>query len=138
MLIMGVFTASILYLLQRVKERTYRGDRAAFDRRFAMANAFGSFVGSAVGFVTVTTLHSPVAVAGLATAQTAITYGLFLFLRRKQPQRRRQRLTEVPPPCPWTDKGGRIPAVGARSARPFQPASEIPKKLAGTFLTAAA
>ena len=46
MVIMGVFSTSVVYLLQKVKEARYRAGRASFDRRYGMADALGSGAGS--------------------------------------------------------------------------------------------
>jgi len=52
MLVFGVFTNSVLYLLQKVKELTVRRNRAAFDRRLAVADGLGYLAGSALGLST--------------------------------------------------------------------------------------
>ena len=102
MFIMGVFSASVIYLLQKVKERKYRRNRAEFDRRCAMADAFGAVGGSALSLVTIMTLRDPLAIAALAVGQTAVTYVLFLFLYRKVPQKRQGTLAEEGHPWPQT------------------------------------
>ncbi len=41
MIVFGTFTSAVMYLLQILKQRRYRRGRAAFDRRYAMADAGG-------------------------------------------------------------------------------------------------
>ncbi len=91
MFIFGIFTTSVVYLLQKAKEIRYRRGRAAFDRRCAMADAIGSLGGSAVSIASVMTLRDPLVVAVLGAAQTLAVYGLFLLLYRKVPKRRGRR-----------------------------------------------
>lgn len=91
MFIFGIFTTSVVYLLQKTKEVRYRSGRAAFDRRCAMADAIGSLGGSAVSVAVVMALRDPRVVAILGAAQTLVVYGLFLLLYRKVPTRRGRR-----------------------------------------------
>ena len=46
MIVFGTFTSAVMYLLQILKQRRYRRGRAAFDRRYAMADAAGYLTGS--------------------------------------------------------------------------------------------
>ena len=48
MAIIGVFSTSVVFLLQKIKEKRYRASRASFDRRYAMADALGSGAGAGV------------------------------------------------------------------------------------------
>jgi hypothetical protein len=98
MFIMGVFSASVVFLMQKIKEVKYRRNRAAFDRRYAMADAFGSFAGSAVSIVAMARLRDPVAIAALGVLQTLFVYGMFLLLYRKVPKAKRRSLEEEPHP----------------------------------------
>jgi len=98
MLIFGVFSSSVIYLLQKVKEARYRRGRAAFDRRSEMADGLGLLAGSALSVAGVTLLQTPVAVAALGALQTAVVYGLFLLLHRTVPQRRSRPAEEEPHP----------------------------------------
>jgi hypothetical protein len=99
MFIIGVFSSSVVYLLQRLKEIRYRRHRAAFDRRCDMADAFGLLSGSVLSMVGFSFLREPLAVAVLGSAQTAVVYGLFILLYRKVPARRKRRADEDPHPC---------------------------------------
>jgi hypothetical protein len=91
MFVLGVFSSSVVYLLQRLKEIRYRGHRAAFDRRCDMADAFGLLSGSIASMASFSFLQGALAVAVLGSAQTAVVYGLFIFLYRKMPSRRKRR-----------------------------------------------
>jgi hypothetical protein len=99
MFVLGAFSSSVVYLLQKIKEVRYRRGRASFDRRCDMADAFGLLVGSGLAIVGISLLRDPLAVAGLGAVQTAVVYGLFLLLYRKVPQRRKRRADEEPHPC---------------------------------------
>jgi hypothetical protein len=98
MFVLGAFSSSVVYLLQKIKEVRYRRDRASFDRRCDMADAFGLLLGSGLAIVGISLLRDPIAVAGLGAVQTAVVYGLFLLLYRKVPQRRKRRADEEPHP----------------------------------------
>ncbi len=98
MFIMGVFSASVVYLLQKIKEVRYRRGRASFDRRCAMADAFGSLSGSSLSFVGVTMIHDPLHIALLGALQTIAVYGLFILLYRKIPKSGRTSADEEPHP----------------------------------------
>jgi hypothetical protein len=99
MFVLGAFSSSVVYLLQKIKEVRYRRDRASFDRRCDMADAFGLLLGSGLAIVGISLLRDPLVVAGLSAGQTAVVYGLFLLLYRKVPQRRKRRADEEPHPC---------------------------------------
>jgi len=91
MFVLGVFSTSVVYLLQKAKEVRCRTGRAAFDRRCAMADSVGSLGGSAVSVATVVALRDPLAVALLGVVQTLVVYGVFLLLYRKVPARKARR-----------------------------------------------
>lgn len=101
MLIFGIFTTSVVYLLQKLKEVRYRRNRASFDRRCMMADAFGYLAGSVLSFMDVVQLRDPLAIAVLGVLQTVIVYGLFILLYRKVPVRRRRHAEEEPHPRPF-------------------------------------
>jgi hypothetical protein len=101
MFVLGVFSSSVVYLLQRLKETRYRRHRAAFDRRCDMADAFGLLSGSVVSMVCFSLLRDPLAVAILGSAQTAVVYGLFILLYRKVPTKHKQRAAADQEPHPW-------------------------------------
>jgi hypothetical protein len=99
MFVFGVFSSSVVYLLQKVKEERYRKNRAAFDRRIDMADGCGLLAGSAVSVVAFSVLRDPLTVALLGAAQTAVVYGLFLLLYRTVPVRRGRRADQEEHPC---------------------------------------
>ncbi len=99
MFVLGAFSSSVVYLLQKIKEVRYRRNRASFDRRCDMADAFGLLMGSGLAVVVFSYLRDPLVVAGLGAAQTAVVYGLFLLLYRKMPPRRRCRPDQEGHPC---------------------------------------
>jgi len=101
MLVFGVFSSSVLYLLQKLKETRVRRGRAAFDRRVAMADGLGYLVGSAVGYLTVETTLSPTLIAALGALQTAVVYGVLVSTYRRVPYRRRaeRAVEQEPHPC---------------------------------------
>jgi len=114
MLVLGVFTSAVMYLLQRVKEKRYRSGRAAFDRRYAIADALGFLAGSGMSMTGVIAIENPLTVAGLFALQTALVYAMLLAARRRAPARRmlrpayrksatRMSVAEDPFPCPRAD-----------------------------------
>jgi hypothetical protein len=100
MLVLGVFSSSVIYLLQKLKEERYRTRRAAFDRRVEMADSLGFVAGSGLAVAGVSIFREPIAVAALGALQTAVVYGLFLLLHRAIPSRRGRRDDEEP--HPWS------------------------------------
>jgi hypothetical protein len=98
MMILGLFSSSVIYLLQKVKESRYRAGRAAFDRRVEMADGLGLLAGSGLAIAGMPLFREPVAVAALCALQTAVVYGLFLALRRMVPSRSGRCDEEEPPP----------------------------------------
>jgi hypothetical protein len=109
MLILGVFSSSVIFLLQKMKEDGYRWRRAAFDRRVQMADGLGFLTGSGLAVVGVSVFRDPLSVASLGALQTAVVYGLFLLLRRALTPRAGRSVDKEP--HPW-----RSPAVPARHA----------------------
>lgn len=100
MLVFGLFSNSVLYLVQRFKELKIRRGRAVFDRRLAVADGLGYLLGSALGLAGSTMEHSPALIAALGCAQTAVVYGLLVVVYRKTPRKRRPARIESwePPP----------------------------------------
>jgi hypothetical protein len=90
MFVLGAFSSSVVYLLQKTKEVRYRRNRATFDRRVDMADAFGLLVGSGLAIVGISFLRDPRAVAGLGAVQAAVVCCLFLLLYRAAPPRRKR------------------------------------------------
>jgi hypothetical protein len=112
MFILGVFSSSVVYLLQKIKEVRYRRGRAAFDRRCEMADGFGLLAGSALSIAGFSLLRDPLLVAALGSLQTLVVYGLFLLMYRKMPTRRKQRADEDAHPWRLTEH----PRLGALAA----------------------
>jgi hypothetical protein len=97
-MILGLFTSCVLYLLQKLKETKIRRNRAAFDRRVAVADGLGYLVGSAAGLTCTSVTMSPALIAALGAVQTAVVYGLLVVIFRRAPHRRRaSRATEEEP-----------------------------------------
>jgi hypothetical protein len=109
MVILGLFSSSVIYLLQKVKESRYRAGRAAFDRRVEMADGLGLLGGSGLAVAGISLFRAPVAVAALGALQTAVVYGLFLLLRRTVPAGRTR--SDDKEPHPW-----RPPAIPMMAA----------------------
>jgi hypothetical protein len=101
MAIIGVFSTSVVFLLQKIKEKRFRSSRASFDRRYAMADALGSGAGAGVSIVAVSVLRHPLQIAVVGALQTAIVYGLFLLMYRRVPCPRKRRADEEP--HPWQE-----------------------------------
>jgi hypothetical protein len=100
MLVFGVFTSSVLYLLQRFKELKIRRNRAIFDRRLGVADGLGYLVGSGLSFATARVEPGPMAIALIGCAQTAVVYGLLVIVFRKAPRKRRSARLEPQEPHP--------------------------------------
>jgi hypothetical protein len=98
MFVLGVFSSSVVYLLQKIKEVRYRSNRAAFDRRCEMADALGLLSGSALSIAGFSLLRDSLSVAILGSLQTVVVYGIFILLYRKVPARRKRRADEDPHP----------------------------------------
>jgi len=98
MVLVGVFSTSVVYLLQKIKEKKYRSSRASFDRRYAMADAMGSLAGSALSVAAVSMLQDPLKIAVAAALQNVAVYGLFLVMYRRVPGPRKRRSDEEPHP----------------------------------------
>ena len=106
MFVLGAFSSSVVYLLQKTKEVRYRRNRASFDRRCDMADAFGLLLGSGLAIVGVSFLRDPRAVAGLGAVQAVVVCCLFLLLYRTAPQRRKQGADEEAHPRAFTGSFG--------------------------------
>jgi MFS family permease len=101
MFILGVFSASVVYLMQKLKERRYRRARASFDRKCAIADAGGALVGSVLSFWGILLFRDPLSIAILGALQTVVVYGLFILLYRRFPRRERALDEE---PHPWRSR----------------------------------
>ena len=67
-----------MYLLQILKQRRYRQGRAAFDRRYAMADAAGYLAGSLLALTDWRPLGDLRVLLALSLAQTAVVYLFYL------------------------------------------------------------
>lgn len=85
MLIFGVVTSTVMYLLQIMKQRRYRRQRAAFDRRYTMADASGYLAGSLLALGNWPALENIRVLLALGLLQTVLVYLLYLrcYRRRK-------------------------------------------------------
>ncbi len=86
MIVFGTFTSAVMYLLQILKQRRYRRGRAAFDRRYAMADAAGYLAGSLVALADLPALNDLRVLLALSLGQTAVVY--LIYLRCYRPGRR--------------------------------------------------
>ena len=86
MIVFGTFTSAVTYLLQIMKQRRYRRGRAAFDRRYAMADAAGYLAGSLVALADLPPLNDLRVLLALGLGQTAVVY--LIYLRCYRPSRR--------------------------------------------------
>jgi len=98
MFVLGVFSSSVVYLLQRIKEVRYRSDRASFDRRCEMADALGLLAGSVLSVGGFSLVRDPLSVAVLGSLQTVVVSLLFILLYRRVPARRKRQRDEDPHP----------------------------------------
>jgi hypothetical protein len=89
MIVFGTFTSAVMYLLQILKQRRYRRGRAAFDRRYAMADAAGYLAGSLVALADLPALNDLRVLLALSLGQTAVVY--LIYLRCYRPGRRQAR-----------------------------------------------
>ena len=94
MFVLGAFSSSVVYLLQKIKEVRYRSNRASFDRRCDMADGAGLLLGSAVAIAGISLLRDARIVAVAGAVQTAVVYGSFLLIFRKLPRRRKRKADE--------------------------------------------
>jgi hypothetical protein len=78
MIVFGTFTSAVMYLLQILKQRRYRRGRAAFDRRYAMADAAGYLTGSLLALTDWRPLGDLRVLLALSLAQTAVVYLIYL------------------------------------------------------------
>ncbi|OHD72467.1 MAG: hypothetical protein A2V99_02460 [Spirochaetes bacterium RBG_16_67_19] len=95
MLVFGTFTSGVMYLLQILKQRRYRRGRAAFDRRYAMADAAGYLAGSLLALLDLKPFSDLRVLLALGLAQTAVVY--LIYLRCYGPVRRAARAAQAAP-----------------------------------------
>ncbi|HOV39266.1 MAG TPA: hypothetical protein PLG79_11120 [Spirochaetales bacterium] len=98
MFMFGVFSTSILYLLQRVKEIRFQEERAAWDRRSASVDALGYLLGSFAVFFCNLEAWNPKYIAAGGLVQTTCVYALFFISYLTVRKRKRFLEEEVPPP----------------------------------------
>ncbi|GEM_PF-1486747 len=121
MFIFGIFSTSIMYLLQRVKDLRFKTQRAAWDRRAATADALGYLAGSLFITIHYIQVDSPAYIALASLIQTAVVYALFLAsyldVRRKKSASGGRPLSRPPDDgeVPGAARGDGGPGQGASS-----------------------
>jgi hypothetical protein len=88
MAVFGVFSSTVMYLLQILKQRRYRRKRAAFDRRYAMADACGYLAGSLLVLINWRPFQDVKVLLALGLLQTLLVYLLYLRCYRDQREAR--------------------------------------------------
>jgi hypothetical protein len=78
MIVFGTFTSAVIYLLQILKQKRYRRGRAAFDRRYHMADAAGYLAGSLLALADWRLLADLRVLLALGLVQTAVVNLLYL------------------------------------------------------------
>jgi Kef-type K+ transport system membrane component KefB len=86
MIVFGTFSSAVIYLLQILKQRRYRRGRAAFDRRYAMADAAGYLAGSLLALADLQMFSDLRVLLALGLTQTTVVN--LLYLRCCRPSRR--------------------------------------------------
>ncbi len=87
MIVFGLFSSTVMHLLQELKQRRYRRGRAAFERRASMADALGYLVGSALVFTDTLVIEDVWIVLLLGFIQTALVYVLYMRAYRQRVRR---------------------------------------------------
>jgi hypothetical protein len=97
MAVFGLFSSTVMYLMQDLKQRRYRRKRAAFDRRYAMADACGYLAGSLLVLADWRPIQDVKVLLALGLLQTVLVYLLYLRCYRARPtSRRRARAVRQP------------------------------------------
>ncbi|MFQ3620148.1 MAG: hypothetical protein SNJ78_04280 [Spirochaetales bacterium] len=78
MFVFGIFSTSIVYLIQKVKEVRFKNNRASWDRRIASADALGYLLGSLMVVFAEVEGNDPVLVSLATLLQTILVYTFFL------------------------------------------------------------
>src|SRR5690606_18318237 len=78
MVVFGLFSSTVTYLMQELKQLRYRTTRAAFDRRFSMADAAGYMLGSSVLLFNLPFAWNARLVLGLDLIQLVLVYLCYL------------------------------------------------------------
>jgi hypothetical protein len=89
MVVFGLFSSTVMHLLQELKQRRYRRNRATFERRCTMADALGYLMGSLLIFLDVLVIESVQAILVLGFVQTASVYLFYLVAYRPKRAARR-------------------------------------------------
>ena len=84
MAVFGLFSSTVMYLLQILKQRRYRRKRASFDRRYAMADACGYLAGSLLVLAGWRPVQDVKVLLALGLLQTLLVYLLYLRCYRAQ------------------------------------------------------
>jgi hypothetical protein len=88
MAVFGLFSSTVMYLMQVLKQRRYRRKRAAFDRRYAMADACGYLAGSLLVLADWRLIQNVQVLLALGLMQTALVYLLYLRCYRVERARK--------------------------------------------------
>jgi hypothetical protein len=83
MVVFGLFSTTVTFLLQRLKEKRYARTRAAFERRYSMADALGYLLGSLLVFWELLPINRVHTVLILGLLQTTFVYILTMLSYRK-------------------------------------------------------
>ena len=83
MVVFGLFSTTVTFLLQRLKEKRYARTRAAFERRYSMADALGYLLGSMLVFWELLPINRVHTVLILGLLQTMFVYTLTLVSYRR-------------------------------------------------------
>ena len=127
MILFGLFSSTVMHLLQELKQRRYRRGRAIFERRAAMADALGCMVGSALVFSDALVITDVWAVLLLGFLQTALVYLLYLQAYRRRAPKPSVRRAGGGAPAGFAAGGG--PAEAAAAAARGGPLGWLPAAL---------
>jgi hypothetical protein len=83
MVVFGLFSTTVTFLLQRLKEKRYARRRATFERRYSMADALGYLLGSLLVFWELFPINRVQTVLILGLLQTTFVYILTMLSYRK-------------------------------------------------------
>jgi len=82
MAICGVFSTTVTYLMQKVRDKRYKNDRAAFERRFLMSDGLGYLVGSLLIFIGLINITNVIILLILSIIHVVLVDGLCFIAAR--------------------------------------------------------